>query len=199
MIYTSNFILTGTFSNMPVYTNSLSAAGYSNISFESDVKVQGRVDVAKATYATFKLGSNIQFNNTNEIYGLSNVHLCDCECSDLNCIENSNCTVYDDATGCISVPLTGLYSFEMQGVFQNQQPNAQNGVYLKLLNQTCSNARIAACINNGSVISTSHMTYFKAGDRVLPVYYSSDSNATLVADDEETYVSFVVTATMTPQ
>lgn len=211
MIYASNFILTGSFSNIPVYTNNLTAPEFSNISLQGDVNVNGsvftngRMDVGKTIYATFRLNSNLSFDNTNEIHGLSNRYNFDFTSSDMSGMSNMQLAVppfmiYNSNNGRVTVPISGLYALEMQGVFQNDpaHSNVQNGVYYKFLNHSYSNARMAASITNGSLVSTSHMAFLLAGDVFCPTFFSNDSNAQLVSTNGETYVTFSVAATVTP-
>ena len=86
----------------------------------------------------------------------------------------------------------------MQGNFSNSIPNAVNGVYYKFLNESHSNTRSAAVISHGDIVSTSTTKFLLAGDTFLPIFYSSDSNSTLLANNGESYIGFSVMATVTP-
>lgn len=212
-IYTNSFIVTGAAYNSPIYTNTLGMNGYSNMSITSDLFVEGdvyssgRLDVGTTVYATFRLASNTEFGGSNEFSGgggsalaldFASSRLTDMASMSI-AVPSSN--IYNDDTGVITVPIDGLYSVEMQGSFSNisDAANAQNGVYYKLLDRVYPDCRIAGNIVRGSLVSTRHMAFLEGGERLLPVFYSSDSNAVLIADAHETYVSFALAATYTPQ
>lgn len=214
MIITSNFIVTGSISNFPaLYTNNMIAPDMSNITIHSDINVTGvvktptRMDVGSTIFATFRAPSNINFSGSNEIVGLSNQLIMDQTGSDMSAMSASNIPmviapfqVYNATTGVITVPISGFYSLSMQGSFSNStsSPPPINGVYYRFLNHSHSNARVAPVLSSSSLVSTSAMKFLLAGDTLLPTFYSSDPNATLVGTAGETFVGFTVLATVAP-
>lgn len=109
--------------------------------------------------------------------------------------------IYDFATGRITVPFSGVYQLEMQGVFQNSPSasNVENGVYYRFLNHPYPSARIGANFTPGRIVSTSVQMFLLGGDVFLPTFFSNDSDASLVKTDGETYIKIMVTVTFTPQ
>ena len=209
-IYTSNFIVTGTISNFPaLYTNNMTAPELSNIVVKSPLEIQGdiytngRMDVGKTIFATFRLNSNIPLNGSNEYVAKSNEMTMDFTTTDMSGMSNVPMTVppymvYNQSTGIITVPTSGFYNLSMQGSFSNSIPDAVNGVYYRFINQSYSNARVAANTSYGPIVSTSAFRFLLGGDRLIPTFYSSDSNATMLGGTGETYVNFYVMATVTP-
>lgn len=215
MIYTSNLTITGNMSNIPVYTNNMGAVnGFSNISINSDINIAGSVfstghmDTGATIYATFRLNSNMYFSPSNqELYGTGYKLNYDYTAADMTAMSNMPMAVprnqiYNQTTGVITVPVSGLYHLFMQGSFSNDGSKAKyepnNGVYYYFLNHSYSNARRAASMSARPLQSTSMTTFLLAGDRILPTFYSDDSNATLVSDRGESYVGFLVLSTVTP-
>ena len=195
--------------NVPVYANQLSSQGYSNLTVGSDLHVtgsiygSGRMDVGATIYATFRPLSNISFSGNTVLSGGAFIY--DWTSADMTAMSNMTMSVprsniFNPVTGVITVPVSGLYNLEMQGSFSNNAAtsnNADNGVYYQFLNQSFSNTRRAAAITRGTVASTSTSAFLLAGDTIKPTFYSSDSNATLLANGES-YVAFSVMATVTP-
>lgn len=212
MIIASNIIVMGTISGLPMYTNSIGANNLSNINVNSDLSITGsvytaeRMDCGMTMFAMFRQTSNLNFTASSELFPSSNTFVMDFPSSDMSGMSSIDTVippnnVYDFATGRITVPASGLYQLEMQGVFQND-PNAtnvENGVYYRFLNHPYPLARIGANFTNGSVVSTSVQMFLLGGDVFLPTFYSNDSNASLVPTNGETYVKFSVVATFTPQ
>lgn len=209
MIYTCNLILTGELTNIPaLYANTIMSPGFSNIQFESSINVNGSIygtghmDMGSTMYATFRLSSNLNFV-TNEIHGNAAFGF-DYTAADMTDMSQLQMVippyqVFNYNTGIVTVPVSGLYNLNIQGSFENDvnATNPINGVYYKLLNWGHSNARIAANIGYGPVKYTTYTNYFLAGDRILPIFYSSDQNATLLGNGE-TFVAFSVLSTTTP-
>lgn len=195
-----------------MYTNAIGANNLSNIDVNSDLSITGsvftkeRMDCGMTMYAMFRQASNLSFASSSEVFCGSNTFIMDYVSSDMSgmsvvpmAIAPQN--VYSFATGRITVPSTGLYQLEMQGVFEND-PNAtnvQNGVYYRFLNHPYPSARVGANFTSGNIVSTSVQMFLLGGDVFLPTFYSNDSNATLVKTNGETYVKFSVVATFTPQ
>ena len=218
-IYTNSFIVTGAAYNSPIYTNTLGMNGYSNMSITSDLFVEGdvyssgRLDVGTTVHATFRLASNTEFGGSNEFSGSGagageSAFALDFASSQLTdmismplAVASSN--IYNEDTGVITIPIDGLYSVDMQGSFSNidmgNAASVENGVYYKLLDRVYPDCRIAGNIVRGNLVSTRHMAFMEGGERLLPVFYSSDSNAVLLAEGHETYVSFTLAATYTPK
>lgn len=107
-------------------------------------------------------------------------------------------SIFNNTTGVITVPTSGFYSLYMQGSFSNTQLDAQNGVFFRFLNHSHSNTRVAPVIARSPLVSTSAMKFLLAGDTFVPVFYSSDSNASLLGTEGETLVGFTVLTTVTP-
>lgn len=210
VIQCTNFVANSV-NNANLYTNAMSACNMSNIAVESDLRVggdiftSGRMDVGTTIFATFRLTSNLSFTNP-EVHALSNTFLLDWTNTNMHGMENMTMAVsppqiYNQSTGQITVPVDGLYALSMQGKFQND-PNAvnpQNGVYYYFQRHTYPTSRMAAHVTQGdNIVSTSYTSFLLGGDVFLPTFYSSDSNATLLAANGETYVAFSLLATMTP-
>lgn len=213
-IYTSNLIINGVISNFPaLYTNNMSASTMSNIRVLSDMEVQGNIctygcmDIGNTMFGYFRLNSNIPFaefaNEKNEVYAKSNLMVMDFQSSDISGMSSLPISiplgeVYDQATGILNVPITGYYHITMQGSFSNSISNVVNGVYFKFLNEAFSNARNAVVMSPSTIISSSTLKFFLAGDKVHPTFFSTDSNAVLLSDNGETYAGFTVISTVTP-
>lgn len=203
MIYTSNLIMNGNMVNVPnVYTNNLSANGFSNINFMSDINVQGnilgagRVQTGTTIYGKYVLTSNLSFPTAcNEIPAISNFSV-DPTATDISGLTVMNMAVppqdiLDNTTGTVTIPVSALYNIYIQGSFSNSQAPGTyvNGVYFRFLDSASSNARVAAIISADSPITyTSYTGFLPAGSRFQPVFYSSDSNVSLVADAGETFI-----------
>lgn len=172
-----------------------------NINVNGDVFAKGRMDTSTTIFASFHLTSNQPFV-TPELVPASNMMVMDfprTNMADMVGIPMSvpRSNVYEFATGNINVPVSGLYSLEMQGSFSTS--DTLNGVYYRFLNHPYPNARVAANIDKGSILSTSHIAFLLGGDILQPVFYSEGgSNTMLLADSNETYVSFSVLSTTTP-
>lgn len=212
-IYANNINILGTISGLPLYTNTLSASNLSNITIQDDVRINGdvytngRMDVGSTVFSTFRMSSNIPFSSgvNNILVPSSNSFVYDFTASDMSAmsriplsIPTSN--IYNYASGYITVPVSGLYSLEMQGSFSNNpaKTDVKNGVYYKFLNHTHPNARIAAVYTQHDVVSTSHMAFLLANDRFQPTFYSNDPDAYLLGENGESFISFTVAATVTP-
>ena len=208
-IYATSIYVTGTMCNVPVYANELSSTGFSNLNVGSDMYVNGtihgtgRMDVGATLYAAFRPMSNMVFTGgSSQLTGGNFIY--DWTSADMTAMSNMTLSVprsniFNPSTGVITVPVSGLYNLEMQGSFSNSGnlPAPQNGVYYRFLNHSYSNARRAASMTTGNIVSTSTSAFLLAGDTILPTFYSDDSNAVLLANGE-TYVSFSVMATVTP-
>lgn len=213
LIQTNNLNILGRLENMTLFTNSLDANGYSNITVADNLHVNGnmytsgRVDVGSTIYATFRLQSNIGFP-ANEIQCTSNSFIMDWTSTDLSGIQQPipvklsvpTSNVFNTTTGEITVPISGLYVIEMQGAFINGETatNIQNGVYYYFNNLPFPNARVSAQITNGQIASSSHTAFLLGGDHIVPCFYSNDLGAYLDSSKGETYVRFVLTASVTP-
>lgn len=211
-IYCTNFY-TNTLSGYNIYANTLSSSNTSNVNIASDLRVNGdvyssgRMDSATTIFARFRLTSNQSFSASSEIYATSNTFIMDFTNTNMNGMDTmdrvvANSNVYNKNTGVITVPVSGLYYLEMQGSFQNDpgatSAEVRNGVYYKFLNQTNANARNAAVVSASSLVSTNHIAFLLGGDQFRPIYYSNDSNATLLSTNGETYISFTVLSTISP-
>ena len=213
MIYTSNFVVTGTISNFPaLYTNSMTAPALSNIAIHSGVNIdgdiftQGRMDVGKTIFATFRLGSNVTLDGNGEFIAKNNQISMDMTTTDMSGMSNVPMVippfqVYNQSTGVVTVPTSGIYHLSMQGSFSNVATGATNrinGVYYRFLNHSHSNARRHAVMSPAPLVSTSTTMFLLGGDRFVPVFYSNDPGATLLSENGETNISFTVLATVTP-
>lgn len=207
-VYANNIYVTGSMCNVPVYANQLASNGYSNLTVGTDLHINGsvygsgRMDVGSTIYATFRPLSNIPFSGNTAIGGGNFIY--DWTSADMSGMSNITMAVprsniFNPVTGVITVPVSGLYNLEMQGSFSNSgaASNADNGVYYQFLNFSYSNTRRAAAMTKGSIVSTSTSAFLLAGDMIRPTFYSSDSNAILLASGES-YVNFSVMATVTP-
>lgn len=208
-IYCNNFYTTTLSQGQDIYANTIAASNLSNVSIQSDLRVDGdiystgRMDGATTVFARFRLGSNQSFAGSNEFFATSNLLAMDLTSTNMNGMDTMdriipNHQVYNQSNGVISVPVNGLYYIEVQGAFSNVDPAAKNGVYLRFLNHTYPTSRVASVITSSPLVSTNHVAYLLGGDRFQPTFYSSDSNATLLASNGETYVSFAVLGTVTP-
>ena len=210
VINANTFTVGGRLENMTLHANSIGANGYCNITIADNLNVTGgiytrdRMDVGSTIYAMFRLASNMPFS-TPEIKGTSNMFAMDFVSTDMTgmatvplSVPRSN--IYNQNTGEITVPVSGLYHLEMQGVFLNDQnaTNVQNGVYYYFKNLPKPTARMSANMSSGNIVSTSHTAFLLSGDRFVPTFYSSDPGAVLVPSNGETYIRFTVAATVTP-
>lgn len=204
------FNVTGQLANMTLFTNSLDANGYSNISVSDNLHIGGsvfvdkRMDVGSTIFATFRLSCNVAFTQ-NELHLTSNEMAIDWTSTDMSGMSSINMSIprsniYNPVTGEITVPVSGLYHLEMQGLFENGSgmSNVQNGVYYYFKNHPYPTARVAAKMTNANIISTSHSAFLLAGDRFVPTFYTSDTSSTLLPTNGETYVNFLLAATVTP-
>jgi hypothetical protein len=203
-IYANTFTITGAAYNMPVYTNTLGMNGYSNMAINSDLFVEGdvytsgRLDVGTTLHATFRLTSNVDFTASNVFSDTSNVFQLDFLTTNFSNMSNMPLVVpmsniYDAQTGIITIPMNGMYNLEIQGSFSNDDLT-QNGVWYKFLDSPYPDVRVAAQVNNASMVYSGHMTFLQGGSRILPQFYSSSSNTILVADANETYIGFTLAA-----
>jgi hypothetical protein len=211
-IYASTVNVAGTISGLPIYANNLAADSMSNIDIQDDVHVNGdiytagRLDTKSTMYATFRLTSNVSFT-TSELHPSSELILrYDETAGDLSTISKlplvlPNPNDFNDfSAGYITLPVTGLYNIQVQGAFENDPAFAsiiKNGVYFKLLNRSHPNARLACDFSPAELVSTAFTSYLNAGDQMQPIFYSNDPNASLVATNGETYVTFTVVSTNT--
>lgn len=211
-IYATTFILTGSNNNIPqVYANTLSPNSNlgSNISINSDVTLAGnvlaskRMDVSKTLFCTFRPESNISFEGSNELHCTSKFPL-DLTSTDMYGLDDINMAIplsniRDPITGILHAPVSGYYNLHMQGSFSNvDTSNPKNGVYYYLPNRSFANARVATHISSEQTINTSHTLFLLSNDQVYPTFYSSDSNASLLANGE-TYIGFSLLQTANPQ
>lgn len=212
MVVQCNNLYSTNVTNTNMFANLVATSNLSNISVTSDLRVNGdiftsgRMDVGTTIFATFRLTSNLSFAQSSEVYALSNSFVLDWTHTNMHGMSDMTMAVppyqvYNQSTGTITVPVDGLYTLSMQGVFQNDS-NAvkpKNGVYYTFQNHTYPTARTAARISlDDEVVSTSHTAFLLGGDKFRPTFYSNDSNAILRASNGETYVSFALLATMTP-
>lgn len=214
-IFANTIIISGSNNNIPqVYANTLTPEGIgSNIRINSDLIVSGnmlstkRMDVAKTIFATFRPTSNINFGGLNELHALSNetnMFQLDMTSTDMYGMNEMNLAIpfsniFDENTGVIRAPISGFYNLYMQGAFSNDgnNSNIHNGVYYYFPNRSYSNARIAANISTADIVSTNHTLFFLANDQLLPTFYTSDSNATLLHNGE-TFIGFTLLMSAQP-
>lgn len=210
-IYTSNLIINGTISNFPaLYTNNITAGSFSNISVNSDLNVIGSVystkhmDVGDTFFATFRFSSNLVLPpGGGEASATSSNIGMDRTASDMTPMSNIPMSiaphqVFNSATGVVTVPTSGLYNLSMQGSFSNSVVGALNGVYFKFLNHSFSNSRVGAVIAPGPLLHTSVTRFLLSNDRFQPCFYTSDNNASVVANGGESFVTFTLISTTTP-
>jgi len=114
IITANTFTVAGKISNMTLYANTMGASGYSNISFDDSVSVngdiytKGRMDVGDTIYAQFRLQSNIAFAGQYEVKATSNTFMMDFTSTDMSGMSGMTMAVqpgkiYDVATGRITV------------------------------------------------------------------------------------------------
>lgn len=210
-VYATTVNIMGTVSGLPIYANTLSPNTLSNVSVNSDMRVTGDifttglVDVKSSMYATFRLASNVDFT-TPELIPSTTLSLdYDATAGDLSTISRlplvlPNPDNFNDFTaGYITLPVSGMYNIQVQGAFTNDpaKTDVKNGVYMKFLNRSHPNARLAADFSAAELVSTTFTCYLNAGDQLQPIFYSNDPLATLVATNGETYVTFTVVTTNT--
>ena len=203
--------MTGQCIGNPIYANTISASNaFSNITIDSDLQVNGSVssgsymDVGMQPFAVFRLVSNVPIPS-GEFFAESNTIALDMSSTNMNGTSTIPTSVlpyqiYNANTGVITVPYSGLYTLYVQGSFSNDPAavSPMNGVYYKLPNHPYPDARVAANVSASSIVSSSFNSYFLEGDLVKPVYFSSDSNAVLLATSGETCVGFTIQALSTP-
>lgn len=212
-IYANTFTVTGTVANIPVYANLLGMNGYSNLSVQSDLHVdgnvysQGRLDFGSTTYVSLypTLGCNITFGGLNERTMGSNAMNFDLTTTNIDYINSMNLAVQptqvlDSNLGVIYMPTTGLFAIQLQASFSNSPTfsgTPVNGVYFKLPDSVHPNARVCPNFTPGDLVSTTFVSFLQGGTRIVPTFYSNDSNAVLMANNDETFVRFNVISTVT--
>jgi hypothetical protein len=221
MIYTCNLVVNGWLSNIPsIYTNNMASMSNTNIRFNSDLDVSGsvlstgKVFGGVSIFATFALNSNIGFSNWGmaapgggggwEVYGSSNVFGMSPLVSDMSGMTGMSMSVplqqvYSASNGYITVPVSGIYSLMTQGRFVGGDAATVKGVYYNFLREANSNARIGANFITGNVplVSSSVTRFLLGGDKVRPIFYSSDSNVVLSAGPES-FIHFTILAPVHP-
>lgn len=200
-INASNFYNTGSMLNIPnIYANNITTPGLSNLTIDSSVDINGAMRSLyskhnSTIYATFRLTSNLPF--TAHERTADDKFVLDFTTTDMTFMnsmpmEIAPNNIFNYTTGLLTVPVSGLYYIHMQGSFSNSVEGAKNGVYYYLKNWNHSNARVIPAISSESVVSTNHIAYLLAGDKLQPTFYSSDSNAVLLSGAGETNVGFCV-------
>lgn len=204
-IYCTNFY-TQNMASLPVYTNTLIGSNMSDLTIGSNLRVEGNlstkghIDTSTRVYGRLGMTSDAYFTQ-NEIFATSNSFALDASNTNMAPMNDMNVVVpiaemYNRTTGEIAVPVSGLYALEMQGIFTNDPSAkgvAENGVYFYVRNGESPSVRVAANTTTGSIVSTAHINYLTGGSIVQPTFFSSDSNAQLIA--AETYVTFALIAT----
>lgn len=216
-IFATTINIYGSNNNIPkVYTNNITPVGVgSNIEINSDVVVSGnmlstkRMDVSKTVFAMFRPSSNISYNGSNELHALSNgsnLFTMDMTSTDMTGMNEMGVeipfnNIFDENTGIIRAPISGFYNLCMQGSFSNSSAGSNqllNGVYYYFPNRSHSNARIAANLSSANIVSTNHTLFLLSNDQLLPTFYSTDSNTTLL-NNGETYVGFTLLVGAKPE
>ena len=208
-IITNSFYCTGSMCNIPVSANVLQNPGFSNLVVASDLRIQGvvhttnRMDTGATIYATFRPPNMLSLGD-----GQPQVHggtfQFDWTGADMSAMDGMPLAVprpniLNSNTGVVTVPVSGLYNLYMQGSFSNNEgfSNPINGVYYYFQNQSFAGSRRAAVFSPSQLVSTNTTQYLLAGERIQPMYYSSDPNAKLLANGES-YIGFSVINTVTP-
>jgi hypothetical protein len=194
--------------NIPVNANSLTNPGFSNLRIGTDivitgaVKTRGYVDTGATMYATFRPASMLSFAPEQpQVHGGSFQY--DWTGADMSAMDGmplavARSNIINVGTGVVTVPVSGLYNLFMQGSFSNSGvANPVNGVYYYFQNQAFAGSRRAAVFSSGPLVSTNTTQYLLAGERIQPMFYSSDSGAKLLANGES-YLGFNVLTTVTP-
>jgi hypothetical protein len=211
-LYASNINIHGTISGVPLYANTLGVNNLSNITIGGNVSVQGnlhasgRFDTGATMYATFRLSSNVAFNATEIIPSSTTTLDYDPTSGDLSVVsamdlvlpnpENFN----DFSAGFITLPASGLYCISLQGSFVNDPANGalKNGVYMRFLNHANPSTRVGAAFSSGDLVSTTYVANLLAGDKLQPVFFSNDPLAQLNSANGETFITFTIVTTLTP-
>lgn len=202
-IYTNNLIVHGTFSGSSLHTNNMSSGDTAPINITSDIKVtgnvstQGRIETGSTLFMTMRVPQDITMRD-NEHFIIDTDMILDLSSSDAQSITSiaDYTTIWNWENGTFTVPISGLYTLQIQASFENTVPDTLNGVYFYFVSSSYPDARAATNIVKSSIVYTNTSQFLKKGDIIKPVFFSTDKNATIKGNGES-YLSFLIPSTLT--
>lgn len=192
----------GNLSGKGIYTNNLGSGSTAPLAIATDVNIngsvfsKGRIQYSDTMYLTMRPPQDLPLV-TNEHFITGSDMLVDPQTSDASTLSQLTdiLAIWNWNNGTFTIPVDGLYTIEIQGSFSNTVPDAVNGVYWYFRNHAHPNARVAANIQRGQVVSASTTRYFLQGDIIQPAFYSSDAGAVILANGES-YLSSLIQTTL---
>lgn len=201
-IYATSIIVNGTLQGPSLSANTVSGSNGAPLNITGDVSVngsvltKGRLEFSDTMFLTMRPTADLAMNGNERIITGADM-VVDNNASDATSLSQlaDVPTIWDWTTGTFTIPVDGLYNLELQGSFSNVQADAQNGVYWYMRNQAHPEARVAANISRGPLVSSSITRFLLKGDIIQPVFYSSDPESQLLANGE-TFVSSLIMNTV---
>jgi hypothetical protein len=201
-IYATSIVVNGTLQGPSISANNVSGSNGTPLNITGDVSVngsvltKGRLEFSDTMFLTMRPTSDLPMNGNERII-IGDDMVVDNNTSDATSLSQlaDVPNIWDWTTGTFTIPVDGLYNLELQGSFSNVQADAQNGVYWYMRNQAYPEARMAANISRGPLVSSSITRFLLKGDVIQPAFYSSDPESRLLANGE-TFVSSLIMNTV---